>query len=521
MRKVLICRLACLLWVITLVSCGGISSGEAPLSSTQAVAAAKAALAIGYRAGDSASSVTQNLALPASGIDNSTIAWSSNNAAALTTAGVVTRPSTSDVNVTLTATITVGATSDTKAFPVTVKALMTDAQAVAAEKAALSIGYASGDSATCVTQSVTLATAGIDGSTISWATDNSAVVSKSGAVTQPATADADVTLTATISVGTASDTKAFLITVKAQMTDVQAVAAAKMALSIGYQPGDAASSVTQSLTLPVTGAAGCSVSWASSDAAISSSGAVTRPAAGDLPVTLTATITLNAVSDTKVFIVTVKAQMTDEEAVAAAKAALAIGYAQGDSESSVTQNLILPVTGGSGSTVSWASSDSSVVSTGGIVQRPATGSANLALTATISLRAASDTEEFLIIVKGQISDSDAVAAAKAALNIVYASGDSAASVTQNVGLPASGSDGCTVEWASDTPAVISIAGTVTRPQSSTLVTLTAMISSHDTSNSKQFVLTVQPLLDDAAVVAADKAALTIGFGPGDSASHVT
>jgi hypothetical protein len=40
-------------------------------------------------------------------------------------------------------------------------------------------------------------------------------------------------LTAAITVGTASDTKTFPLTVKAQMTDAQAVAAAKAALAIG------------------------------------------------------------------------------------------------------------------------------------------------------------------------------------------------------------------------------------------------------------------------------------------------
>ncbi|MFZ0731286.1 MAG: immunoglobulin-like domain-containing protein [Candidatus Sulfotelmatobacter sp.] len=485
-------------------------------------AAAKAALAIGYAAGDSASSVTQNLALPTIGIDGSTIAWASSNPAVVTTAGVVTPPATQDANVTLTATISVKTASDTKVFPVTVKAQMTDAQAVAAAKAALTIGYTAGDSASSVTQNVTLATSGIDNSAIGWATSNDAVVGTDGTVTQPQTGDAAVTLTATITVGAASDTKAFQITVKAQMTDAQAVAAAKSALAIGYQPGDGPTSVTQDLSLPVTGAAGTSVAWASSDPAVSTSGVVTRPVTDDLPVTLTATISLNAASDTKVFIVTVKAQMTDAEAVAAAKAALTIGYAQGDSATSVTQNVTLPVTGSSGCTISWASTDTATISTAGVVQQPAIGNEQVTLTATISSHAVSDTAQFMVTVLGQMSDEAAVAAAKAALNIVYASGDSAASVTQNVGLPTTGADACTISWSSDTPAVISATGTVTQPQGDpVVVTLTATIASHAVSDTKQFALTVQPVMNDLAAVEADKAALAIGYGPGDSGSHVT
>jgi hypothetical protein len=131
MKRMTVCCLACLLCLMTLVGCHGNSSGTAPLT------AAQAALAIGYASGDTSSSVTQNLTLPTAGADGSTISWVSNSSAVVTTAGVVNQPITSDAGVTLTATITVGTTSDTKTFPLTVKAQMTDAQAVAAAKAAL------------------------------------------------------------------------------------------------------------------------------------------------------------------------------------------------------------------------------------------------------------------------------------------------------------------------------------------------------------------------------------------------
>ncbi|HLV88061.1 MAG TPA: immunoglobulin-like domain-containing protein [Candidatus Sulfotelmatobacter sp.] len=495
---------------------------KAQMTDAQAVAAAKAALAIGYASGDSATGVTQNLTLASSGIDGSTITWVSSNPLVVTIAGVVARPVTSDASVNLTATITVGSASDTRLFPVVVKAQMTDAQAVAAAKAALAVGYASGDSASAVTQNVTLPAAGLYGSAITWSTSNPGVVATDGTVTQPVTGDAGVTLTATIVLASASDTKLFPIVVKAQMTDAQAVAAAKSVLAIGYASGDAATSVTQNLSLPVTGTAGCTVSWTSSDPSIVAvDGTVSRPVTGDVPVTLTATIALNAASDQKAFIVTVKAQMTDAEAVAAAKAALQIGYAEGDSAAAVTQNVTLPASGSSSCAISWASSNASVVSTTGTVVRPEIGDAAVTLTATISSHAASDTAQFPITVKGQISDQAAVAAAKAALDIVYADGDSSTSVTQNVGLPLTGVDNCTVSWASDSPDVISISGTVAEPCCEpATVTLTATISSNGASDTKLFPLTVQPVMSDAAAVAADKAAIQIVYGPGDDATNV-
>ena len=522
MRKVL-CGLAGLLWVVTLVSCGGVSAGNTPLTPAEEVAAAKAALAIGYAAGDSAASVTQNLTLPTTGADGTTISWSSSNPAVVTSAGVVTPLTTQDANVTLTATISIGTASDTKVFPIIVKAKMTEAQAVAAAKSALAIGYASGDSASSVTQNVTLPATGIDGSTNAWVSSNPAVVTNAGVVTQPLTQDASVTLTATITVGSASDTKAFPITVKAQMTDAQAVAAAKAALAIGYASGDSASSVTQSLTLPATGIDGSTNAWVSSNpAVVTNGGVVTQPLTQDASVTMTATITVGSASDTKAFPITVKAQMTDAQAVAAAQAALAIGYANGDSASSVTQNLTLPATGIDGSTNAWVSSNPAVVTNGGVVTQPLTQDASVTMTATITVGSASDTKAFPITVKAQMTDAQAVAAAKATLAIGYASGDSASAVTQNLALPATGIDGSTNAWVSSNSAVVTNAGVVTQPLTQDAsVTITATITVSSASDTKAFPITVKAQMTDAQAVAAAKATLTIGYTSGDSASAVT
>ena len=522
MRKVL-CGLVCLLWVITLVSCGGVSSGGNPtLTPAQEVAAAKAALAIGYASGDSSSSVTQNLTLPTAGLDGTAVSWTSSNTAVISNAGVVTQPDTQDASVTLTATISITGANDTKVFPITVKAKMTDAQAVAAAKVALVIGYASGDSASSVTQNLTLPATGIDGSSNTWVSNNTAVVSNTGVVTRPVTSDASVTITATITVGSASDTKAFPITVKAQMTDAQAVAAAKEALAIGYATGDSASSVTQNLTLPATGIDNSTMAWVSSDTSVvSNAGVVTQPVSQDASVTMTATITVGTASDTKPFPITVKAQTTDAQAVAAEKTALAIRYALGDSALSVTQNLTLSTSGVDATTVAWVSSDSSISNTG-VVTRPLTGSTEVSLTATITRGTASDTKVFNLVVKPQLTDTQAVAAAKAGLAITYASGDSASSVTQNLTLPATGLDNSTITWLSSDTDFVSNAGVVSQPQTQDAsVTMTATITVGSTNDTKAFPITVNAQLTDAQAVAAAKAALTITFGEGESAAGVT
>ena len=111
----------------------------------------------------------------------------------------------------------------------------------------------------------------------------------------------------------------------------------------------------------------------------------------------------------------------DADAVAAAKTALVIQYAPGDSASSVTRNLGLPVTGSSGTTVTWASSTPQTISTAGVVIRPATGQVVVTLTAALSRGRAIDNKVFTVAVISSVS-------AASTPDLVQASG-----VTQTVG----------------------------------------------------------------------------------------
>ncbi|MFH0976299.1 MAG: immunoglobulin-like domain-containing protein [Spirochaetota bacterium] len=285
---------------------------------------------------------------------------------------------------------------------------MTDTEAVAADLAILTITYGSGDSAGNVTQNITLPTTGSNGTTITWATTDSGVVTIGGIVARPDFLDgnASVTLTATITKNLASDnTKTFDLTIiKNPDADPQAVADDKAALAITYGSGDSAGNVTQNVTLPTTGSSGTTISWATTDSGVvTTGGIVTRPdfADGNASVTLTATITKNLASDTKTFNLTViKNAQTDSEAVADDKSALAITYGSGDSAGNVTQNVTLPTTGSSGTTITWATTNSGVVTTSGIVTRPsfAAGNASVTLTATITKNAANDSKPFNLTV---------------------------------------------------------------------------------------------------------------------------
>lgn len=92
-----------------------------------------------------------------------------------------------------------------------------------------------------------------------------------------------------------------------------------------------------------------------------------------------------------------------------------------------------------------------------------------------------------------------VDAAKANLNITYASGDSASSVIQNLTLPTSGTNGTAVAWSSSNTSIVANDGTVTRPKYGSgdqALTLTATISKAGLSDTKTFNVTVKRYFAD-------------------------
>jgi uncharacterized repeat protein (TIGR02543 family) len=155
-----------------------------------------------------ASTVTESgdMNLPIIGPNGSTITWSSDSTHLITNVGVVTLPSGSPETVILTATVSLGAYSKQKAFEVVVG--KTDAQRVAIAKSALSVTTSINEAG-----DMGLPTTGSEGTTISWSSDNTNIISNSGTVVLPESGSVVVNLTATISFGTSSDSKIFSITV--------------------------------------------------------------------------------------------------------------------------------------------------------------------------------------------------------------------------------------------------------------------------------------------------------------------
>lgn len=166
---------------------------------------------------------------------------------------------------------------DTALTPAEVAALQaTDATRVARDTAALNLGDLS-----AVSANLTLPSTGANGSAIAWTSSNAAVITTSGAVTRPATGVAEVTLTATVTRGSATQSRSFVATVPA----ADANAEAQLALNAISIPN--ATDIRGNITLP-RAAGGFELDWSSPSSVISDTGVVTRPAA-NTAVTLTVT----------------------------------------------------------------------------------------------------------------------------------------------------------------------------------------------------------------------------------------
>ena len=178
------------------------------LTDTNRLTADKAGLSLG-----DTSAVTADLTLPTTGAYGSAISWASSNPAVVSATGKVTRPGALEdpAHVTLTATLTRGGGTETKTFDVTVLPDADDQAKADAAAAALEIVHADD-----VRGFLTLPSAGQHGATVAWSSSDPATVAPDGVVTRPAhgAGDAAVTLTATVTVGSATATRPFALTVR-------------------------------------------------------------------------------------------------------------------------------------------------------------------------------------------------------------------------------------------------------------------------------------------------------------------
>ena len=158
--------------------------------------------------------LTDNVVLPTAGAAGSTIVWSESTNTALGIDGTVTRPAIDEPNAEgkITATATKGTSTYTLVFDFSVLALKSDVATVADDLAAIDLGITENR-----TTNFTFPTAGQFGSDITWDTKNSSSLWADGTVIRPPAGqpDASITVTATATYGTKSDTRAWEVTIPA------------------------------------------------------------------------------------------------------------------------------------------------------------------------------------------------------------------------------------------------------------------------------------------------------------------
>ncbi|MEH7402228.1 immunoglobulin-like domain-containing protein [Gottfriedia acidiceleris] len=360
--------------------------------------------------------VMTNLVLPFYDKNNlAEISWESSDPNIITNDGKVYRTD-KDTNITLTATVTVGAATAVKTFNLKVNAkTQNDSQAVAEDSSSITwdVIRAGNTEQGDVSQSLSLPTRGSNGSVITWTSDDQKHITNQGRVYLPLfdEDDAHVELVAKFTRNSGTFYKTFHLTVlrDTQHADRTKVLRVYQGLTTDKLLGENISDldVTKDLTFPTTfGKDGVEIRWESDmPDVIANDGKVTRPAQNQY-ISVFPYIKLGDARLGKTFYFFVRSQdNNDEPAVLAAKSSVVWNLIKNDNtdQNSVTSNLNLPTKGTNDTTISWSSSNPSFIKNDGTVTRPKfeLGNRPVTLTATIKKGNASTTREFYLTVLRQ------------------------------------------------------------------------------------------------------------------------
>ena len=277
-----------------------------------------------------------------------------------------------------------------------------------------------------------------EGYSVRWSISNdttsATVNTNTGVVTFPLSGGRDVTLTAEIlrnnaSLSGSNRTKDFYLTIQPASADQIAVNAAinwlvwneirryndannSTAANVTYTAKSNLALPTSYTYAPTSSAnenRTVTITWStnpSNSSYLSANGAVTPPNSSYQSVTLTAVFTCGSITGTsatnnpnaKTFSLRIE-RPTDTESVRMARDALTwdVIKNRNTSQNAVSSSLTLPTAGENGTTVTWSSSNTEVVSNTGTVYPPASGAASVTLTATVRKGSVSDTRAFHIV----------------------------------------------------------------------------------------------------------------------------
>jgi hypothetical protein len=257
----------------------------------------------------------ETVVMPTFGANGSVISWDTSHHNFVNSDGTVIRPpytKTNGVGI-LVATISYGSVVKEKQIQVDVRKFDSAAEAIAYDISQLSIP-------STINFKYNFPDQGYNDSVISWSFYNHPAIEDDGTVVRPAIGETNVTadVDAIFRLGDTYVYQAYSVTVEAHTAGSAAVTAAAEALEIEYDNNyEEEDSIMYDVLLPTAGINGTTISWVSNHPNITSTGVVTRPAAGmaDVVGDLVATITDGTNSIDRYFSLNVLADFTDQEAV--------------------------------------------------------------------------------------------------------------------------------------------------------------------------------------------------------------
>lgn len=273
----------------------------------------------------------------------------------------------------------------------------------------IEIFLATGDTTAAVTSNITLPTT-VGEYEISWTSSKTDVISNAGVVTRPEV-DTAVTLTAKITLNEASAEATFTVTVLADDTvDPQDVLDAIVITGEGVTAPSGSVTyyvATGDLTLPASGQ-GLTITWTSgTPAVIANDGTVTRPLKDDGNAMVILTATVEGVEAQFAVQVPELAEYTDTQKLDRAYPTLLV---TGSDAGVVTGQEVglATVVGVDGVTVTWESSEPTVIYPNGLVVRPELGSEDVDVTLTATLHSGDETRTkvFEFVVKARTVQAD-------------------------------------------------------------------------------------------------------------------
>ncbi|MBQ6937763.1 MAG: S-layer homology domain-containing protein, partial [Clostridia bacterium] len=475
--------------------------------------------------------------LPTQGPDGVQISWSAGESSYVTDDGLITQPEAGEPNhnATLTATLTKGSATDTKAFNLTVLAKPDGAALAKIAKGKLTLEMLTDDPASSIKHKLYLVKE-LDGVSITYSSTNPAALDENGNVRR---IGEKVPLTFTVHYsygGVELDTEEFELVIAKSIEISMDEDLAAISL-------DETQAVTSDLYLPTKGSVNeLTIAWTSSDTSLilfvesTQKGMVYRPDnvadnpenGGDKTVTLTATIKAESKTKTRKFTLTVMQLPSDSELVSTAAASIIWDSISIEEKDAVTRNLALQTEFPDGVTAKWSFSPQGVVDEDGFVNNPLPGEepVEVTLNATVKKRESSvDITPFVITVQPFSSEEDILKKAKDALSFSVISDEPIQSVTKDLRLVEEWKLGSSVSWSSSSGAVSmgadsegNLKGIVNRPPYGSGVstdTLTATISKDGKTVSKKFIITIlqEETYKELFRHTYDVAELTIGSSP--------